>query len=79
MIEKGEILSSLLVFIVSKTGNWDCTIFHERYMFGKFSFDYIPTHKKKMLVLNYFSAHFLLSILLLSKQITSFRETLHFI
>lgn len=47
MIEKGEILSSLLVFIVSKTGNWDCTIFHERYMFGKFSFDYIPTHKKK--------------------------------
>ena len=61
MIEKGEILSSLLVFIVSKTGNWDCTIFHERYMFGKFSFDYIPTHKKNASVELFLSPFFVVN------------------
>lgn len=35
--------------------------------------------EKKTLVFNNFSAHFLLSLLLRSKQITPFRETLHFI
>lgn len=35
--------------------------------------------EKKTQVLNNFSAHFLLSLLLLSNRLTPFRETLHFI